>query len=451
MRTPGAPLRLRDVFSSWWPLAASWLLMGFELPAVSAVMARLPEPRIHLAAYGGVVFALALLIESPIIMLLSASTALSRDWNSYRVVRRFMFVAAGALTVLHALVAFTPLFDLVVVRILGVPADIREPSRIGLQIMLPWTLSIAYRRTQQGVLIRFGHSRAVGIGTAVRLSANVVVLAIGYWIGSLPGIVVGTAAVAAGVISEAIYAGLRVHPVLRDRVRPAPPQEVPLTMARFIEFYLPLSATPLILFLAMPMTSAAMSRMPRPLDSLAAWPVVSGLVFTLRSAGFALNEVVVSLLDHPGAVAALRRFTFALAAVASALLLVVAATPLAGVWFGRVSALAPDLERLARASLWVALLLPGLSALMSLYQGAIVHSRRTGGITEAVLIYLASSAALLFAGVALAPGPGLFTAFGAMVLASIAQVAWLRYRARATMAELERAPVQTSSRAEPAG
>ena len=47
------PLPVRSVFSTWWPLAASWLMMGLELPAVSAVIARLAYPEIHLAAYGG--------------------------------------------------------------------------------------------------------------------------------------------------------------------------------------------------------------------------------------------------------------------------------------------------------------------------------------------------------------------------------------------------------------
>ena len=90
-----APLDSRAVFSAWWPLAASWLLMGLELPAASAVLARLADPRVHLAAYGGVVFPLALLIESPILLLLSASTALARDHDSYQVVRRFMVLTAG--------------------------------------------------------------------------------------------------------------------------------------------------------------------------------------------------------------------------------------------------------------------------------------------------------------------------------------------------------------------
>ena len=430
-------LRPRQVFTTWWPLAASWLLMGLELPAVAATMARLPEPRVSLAAYGGVVFPLALLIESPIVMLLAASTAVVRDWASYRVVRRFMFTTSLSLTGLHALIAFTPLYDLVVTGLLGVPDEVREPARIGLQIMLPWTFSIAYRRTQQGVLIRNGHSRAVGIGTAVRLTATALVLGVGMVAGHLPGIVIGTLAVAAGVASEAVYAAVRVHAVLQQQVRPAPAVDPPLTMARFVKFYLPLSVTPLIVFLAMPMSSAAMSRMARPLDSLAAWPVVSGLIFTLRSSGFALNEVVVALLERPGAAAALRQFAYGLAAVTTSLLLVVAITPLGGLWFGRVSALAPDLETLARAGLWVGITLPALTVLQNLYQGVVVHSHRTRGVTEAVLIYLLSSAAVLGVGVRWAAFPGLYVALAAMVVGNVLMVAWLWVRARDEMRTLE--------------
>src|SRR5438093_12275030 len=101
----GAAVRDADVVRAWAPLAVSWLFMGLELPLVSAVIARLPQATIGLAAYGGVVFPLALLIESPVIMLLSASTALSRDESSYRIGRRIMLALGGRLTALHALVA----------------------------------------------------------------------------------------------------------------------------------------------------------------------------------------------------------------------------------------------------------------------------------------------------------------------------------------------------------
>src|SRR5512140_2162223 len=152
---------LRQVFRTWWPLAASWLLMAAELPAVSATVARLPDAEIHLAAFGGVVYQLALIIESPIIMLLPAATALCKDWASYRRIFNFMMITGALLTGLHILVAFTPLYSLVVVKMIGAPAEIIEPARLGLMIMLPWSWSIAFRRLNQGTLIRFGHSRAV--------------------------------------------------------------------------------------------------------------------------------------------------------------------------------------------------------------------------------------------------------------------------------------------------
>jgi hypothetical protein len=430
-------VRLRTVFDTWWPLAASWLLMACELPAVSAIMARLPQPTVSLAAYGGVVFPLALLIESPIIMLLAASTALSKDWASYRLVRRFMFIVAGGLTALHVLVAFTPLYDVVVAGMLGAPADILEPARLGLQILTPWTLSIAYRRFLQGVLIRFGRSWAVGLGTAVRLAANLLVLAVGYVVGTWPGIVVGTLAVAVGVMSEAVAARINVRGILRRELRDAVPAVEPLTLRGFIRFYAPLAVTPLIAFLAMPMASAAMSRMPRPIESLAVWPVINGLVFTLRSLGFAMNEVVVALLERPRAAAALRRFTWWLAAGTSALLLLTAASPLGSVWYGRISALPPHLVALGSAALWLAILFPALSAYQSWYQGAIVHSRRTRGVTESVAIYLAVSALLLLAGIVVGRFDGLHVAMFAMVAGTAAQVWWLWLRARGTFREIE--------------
>ena len=68
--------------------------------------------------------------------------------------------------------------------------------------MLPWTWSIAYRRFHQGVLIRFEHSRAIGIGTGIRISANLAVLTLGYLAGDISGIVVATSAVICGVVSR---------------------------------------------------------------------------------------------------------------------------------------------------------------------------------------------------------------------------------------------------------
>jgi len=124
MKIINVSVQQKKIIKIWFPLAASWLLMGVEMPVISAVMARLANPEISLATHGGIVFPLAMIIEAPIIMLLSASTSLSKDWDSYQKNFRFMMIIGASLTVLHLLVAFTPLYDFVVVELLSVPEEI---------------------------------------------------------------------------------------------------------------------------------------------------------------------------------------------------------------------------------------------------------------------------------------------------------------------------------------
>ncbi len=435
--TPRNELSLGRIFQSWWPLAASWVLMSIELPALSAVVARLENPEINLAAYGGVVFPLALIIEAPIIMLLAASTALSKDTASYQLVRRFMMIASAVLTGIHILVAFTPLYYVVVDRIIGAPQEIIEPARIGLMIMTPWTWSIAYRRFNQGVLIRFGYSRSITVGTLVRLFADLLILFGGYLIGSVPGIVVATSAVAAGVISEAIYVGIVVRPVVRTDLHLAPTVQPVLTWKEFYAFYIPLAMTSLLFLLSQPIGSAAMSRLPLSIPSLAVWPVLGGFLFILRSMGVAFNEVVVALLDEKHSYYNLRRFTAILAAGTTVLLVLLAATPLSTWWFRDIMGLSDGLTALSRSAVWLALPIPAVNVLQSWFQGALVHGRKTRGVTEATIIYLITSGAVLGAGVIWGWTAGIYIAIAALTLSMSAQTTWLWVRSRSVLEQIK--------------
>lgn len=429
-------IQLREIFKIWWPLAASWMLMGLELPALSAVVARLQNPDINLAAYGGVVFPLALIIEAPIIMLLAASTALSKDWPSYTYVRKFMMWAGALLTALHMAIAFTPLYDFVVGTLISAPEEIIEPARIGLMIMTPWTWSIAYRRFNQGVLIRFGHSNAVGIGSVIRLIADAIVLIIGYIIGDIPGIIVATAAVSSGVISEAVYIGFRVRPVLLNELMGESHVNPALDFPTFINFYVPLALTSLLLLAVQPIGSAALSRMPRSIESLAIWPVVSGLVFLLRSMGVAYNEVVVAVVDRPNTLESLRRFTLILTIFLTAIMLMFTVTPLAGIWFRDISALRPELALIAKRSMWFALFLPALSTLQSHFQGLIVNSKKTRAVTESIVIFLIIIMIVLIIGIQTQEYMGIYVGLLALAVGMVFQTIWLYIRSRWVVREL---------------
>lgn len=418
-------------------MAASWAVMGLELPLVSAVMARLTDPEVHLAAYGGVVFPVALVVEAPVIMLLAASVALGKDMAAYQLLFRFMLLSGAALTVLHALLAFTPLFDLVIVPLLGPPEAVIEPARLGLKIMLPWTWAIGYRRFNQGLLIRFSRSHHVSIGTGLRLGA-VTITAITAALLGAPGIVVAASAIAVGVSVEALYSAWAVRPVVRDVLPRQAPVEPPLRPGPFTVFYVPLVLTSLLSLLVQPIGSAAIARMPDALASLAVWPVVSGLLFILRAPALALNEVVVALLDKPGAYAALRRFTAILSLGLFVITAVVAFTPVSNLWFERLSGLSPELAQLASLGFAFALFWPALDGLRNLLQGVAVYSSRTASISSSMVVFLLVTIALLVVGVAWQRFPALPVAIVTFFTATLAQVAWLGYRVRPEIAELSK-------------
>ncbi|MBE9524639.1 MAG: hypothetical protein IMY76_06040 [Chloroflexi bacterium] len=435
-------LPMASILKTWWPLAASWILMGMELPVLSAFVARLADPKIHLAAYGGIVFPLALIIEAPVIMLLAASTALSKDWASYQKLRTYMLGAGATLTILHIIIAFTPFYYTVVGKLIGAPEEIIEPARIGLMIMTPWTWAIAYRRFNQGILIRFGHSGSIGIGTGIRLGVDAVVLISGLIAQKVPGIVVATSAVSAGVVAEALYVGLRVQPVLKNELKTAKVIEPALTYRAFAKFYAPLAMTSLMMLMVQPMGSAALSRMPRALDSLAVWPIVSGLIFMLRSMGMAFNEVVVARLDDQFSFENLRRFTSYLTGFSSLLLVIFVVSPMANWWLQDVSALEIDLVNLAKTGLWIGILMPGLTTYQSWYQGVILHSRKTRAIPEAVGIFLLITSTSMWMGVLWQKMIGLYVTLGAFILGSLIQTLWLKYRSSTALDILYKRDVQ---------
>lgn len=402
--------------------------MGAEGPLFTWFIASMAEQKINLAAFGSVAFPIALVVEGPIIMLLAASTALCRDWDSYRKVRRFMYAASAALTLLHILIAFTPLYDVIAGQILGVPEDILAPGRLGLQILTPWTAAIAYRRFLQGVMIRFGKARLVMLGTGLRLITLLVTLTIMRSLGA-SGIVVGTTAIAAGVIAEAIFARWAVGPILREQLPATDPTQEKVNRKSFLRFYLPLAMTPLLTLFIGPAGAAGMSRMPNAELSLPAWQVVHALVFLMRSTGFAFNEVVVAQWDQPGAKRALTKFAFIVAITTSSLLVLIAVTPISDWLLGDIYQLQPDLMAVCATALLFAMFMPAYQAFQSLYQGQLVATKRTRGVTEAVALYVLVALTGLQVSVWWGAFTGIYAALTVFSIGGILQTLWLKKRA----------------------
>jgi len=98
------------IFRFWLPLAATWLMMAVEGPFLAAVIARLANPTYNLAAYG-VAFSLALVVEAPVIMIMSAATALARNRLSYIRLRTFTHALNAGVTLAMVVALLPPIFN----------------------------------------------------------------------------------------------------------------------------------------------------------------------------------------------------------------------------------------------------------------------------------------------------------------------------------------------------
>lgn len=439
--TPAPQLSTRGILKIWSPLALSWFMITVEQPILAAVVARSIDPKVQLAAWG-LAFSLVLVLSAPSISTLAASTALSRDKASYRQGRRYVIWLSVGLTAAHLLLAFTPVFDLVVFGLISAPAELAEPVRSGVRIMLPFIPSLAIRRFQYGVLIRCDRTRAVSLGTVMRLILEVILAVVLFGLLRWDGVTVASTAISTGVVFEAVYATLRVRPVVRKNLLSVIPGDPILTWGRFLRFYLPLVITTFMQILLQPLVSASLSRMPDSLSSLALWPVLYGVLLMTNSAAYAFVESVIVLLDRPGSIELLRRFTWRLGLSLAAVPLALAITPLGDLWFNRIAALPPELLHQAKLSLWLVIPLPALTALSSLFQGTLINSQRTRRITEADALSLAMVTALLAlgsllggrpcgeSGVLLCGVPGVFIAVAAFNSGSVVRNLWLWRRSQ---------------------
>ena len=381
------PLTTPRIFWFWLPLGAMWLLMAVEQPMVASVIARLAEPESNLAIFG-VAFSLALIVESPIIMLLTAGTALAKSRDAYTRLLRFTHILSAMLTGIHVLIGLTPLFDVIVGRLIGVPPGILEPSRTTFLLMVPWTAAIAYRRLWEGVLIRFRRTKVIPFTTMARLVTGGGVLAMGLLTSRFYGSDLAAVALSMGVIVAAVTAYCFSRPVVRKQLPLSSSGDEPLTWAGLLRFYVPLALTPLINFAGRPVLLFGLARAVDPLASLAVWPVIMGALFFTRSLALSFQEVVVALIDEKGSYDRLRRFTYGLGAVLTGCVLLIVVRPVAHVFYQDILGLSAELLAFAIVPTIILSVVPGLETMISWRHGLLVHAKHTGRITSAVTLNL---------------------------------------------------------------
>jgi len=408
--------------------------MSAEGPVLTSIIARLADPTLNLAAYG-VAIAVGMLIESPVIHLLSTTVALARDRASLVELQKYALKVNLLVTTGMLLIVVPPVYHVLSIDILRLPYNIANPMHWALVGMIPFPAAVGYRRSMQGVLIRNGRTRLVAMGTIVRFSAMAGSATLLVLSNSLPGALIGTLGLSCGVIAEAFTTRFMARKVIADLPHTADgdvTKRQPLTQREIFRFHLPLAMTSVIGFAVMPMLTIFMNRAPLPVMSLAVLPVVDSLVFLFRSFGFSYQEVGIALMGEKREnEAVIRRVGWYIAGGTTLLLGLLAFTPLIDLVFRNVYGLTPELASFAVLPTQLLIVLPTIAVMYSVQRSILITSRRNVAVTMSTVTEVVSVAFVMAVLVLFTSWPGAIAAALAMSIGRVLANGYLTREVRA--------------------
>jgi progressive ankylosis protein len=393
-------LSQKRIFIYWIPLAISWIMMGSEMPFIFSILARLSESQIMIAAFG-IVGPLSIIIESPVISLLSTTTTLARSKQSYLMLRKFVIHLMWLTFIIHGAIAFTPLLDILLSNIMKVPTEFHPYIATGMKIMILWSPLIGWRRFLQGLMIRFDQTKYIGYGTIIRLISSGGTAAYLGLVIKLPGIQVATYALEVGVLIELIFTHIMTRPLVKEKFgENSTLKSDHLSYKELVKFHMPLAASTFIFLLTMPAISTALGKSADPELYLAAWPVLMGLFFLVRTPTQALPEVIIALFDKQKN-NELKNFSLKVGIVLSTIVTLMAFTPLGKFYFEELINIQPHLSVLILPVLKFGIPIPLIMAVLNYQRGKFTSLKKTSFITFGLSIELFTLIAILMIGLSL--------------------------------------------------
>lgn len=378
-------LTYNKIFHFWSPLAATWLMMALEGPILTSFIARLPDSTFNLASYG-VAHPLAMLIESPIIMMLSASIALVKDADSLRKLGKFSNMLNGIVTLIMLIVIIPPVFDFIAGSLLNLPPQIAWRVHIATIILLPWPAAIGFRRFYQGILINNGLTRRVALGTVARLLSMLGIASILSAL-NVEGVIVGAAGLSAGVVIESLWTRYVARRTIKHVKSKVSDYGKNLTRSQIVSFYYPLALTSIISMGVSPVLTFFIGHSRMPIESWAVFPVVDSFVFLFRSFGFAYQEVGIALLGEKNKNhRPLWKFGTGMALITTSVLAIIAFTPLSNILLTSLYGLNPTLADFAIVPMCILVLLPAMSVYSSMLRSVIINEHKNTIVTASTFI-----------------------------------------------------------------
>ncbi|AMV73512.1 hypothetical protein DBW_3205 [Desulfuromonas sp. DDH964] len=426
--THSGHLGQREIALFFFPLLLNVQLMSVSHSVINAFLARQHDYITALAGFS-VAMVLHLFLASPSYQNHTVTIAMVRGRRSLRGTLRFVVLVACYVSVMLALVAFTPIGDLVLKRFLGVPDEIAAAARSALGMLVALPFITGFRGLFQGLVIKARRTALVSIATAVRIGGLFLFLAGGARL--FAGAELGAFALLACVATETIFMGAFAW---RCEIPEASADEKGTW--EILRFAFPLAYSSCLQQTIPLLINAIISRLPDGPLALAAFGVIRGFLFLLAGPMRNLQQAYLTLVETAGDFRALVRFSCWVGGTL-ALLLVITAWPLNRAILGEIMGLDPGMRQYIALPLAACALYPLLYGAANLLRGWFTGQHRTSLLGRSTIY---KSALLLLAWGLLTlwplPLPGVAIAIFLLLTAELCEVAYLQRQRRQLLAPL---------------
>ena len=378
-------LGYREISWFFFPLLLNVQLMSISHTIINGALARLDN---YVTALAGISVAMIvhLFISSPSYQNHTVTMAMVRGQRSLYGVLLFIVLVAVYVTLMLGLIAFTPLGDLLLTTVLGIPFEVAEEARKALMVMTLLPFFTGIRGFSQGMLIRNRRTGLVSFATAVRVVSLFFFLLTGkFW---FDGAQLGAFALVSCVVTETLvisWLAWKVHPPLLRAGEEKSTADIlryafPLAYSSCLQQTIPL------------LISAIIGRMHDGALALAAFGVIRAFLFLLAGPMRNLQQTYMTLVKSVNDYRTLVYFSCSLSAVMG-LIILLTAGPLHQLILGQLLGVETDLRDYLRFSFAACALFPFMYAASNLLRGWFSGAEQTRLLGRSTVL---KSAFLLF-------------------------------------------------------
>ena len=205
----GEQASYRQMWTFSWPLMITQVTENGVSMVINFFLGRLANPDLALAAFG-VVNALKSLVASPLRNMAQTAQALVHSRQDMHVILRFAHRVTLVYVALVGIMFYTPLRDVILGGIMGLPATLASYATPGVQMSLLVVIAWGYASLFRGLLAAMRRTGAIAGSAVLRLIVVTAVGSVTLVAPTLNGAAVGVAAVGAAFLAEALILGWRL-------------------------------------------------------------------------------------------------------------------------------------------------------------------------------------------------------------------------------------------------